>query len=476
MTMRLGPPLLAALLAAACHAPPALVDPDATGAAGGAEAAAAAPARADEPADDESADDGPRVLTGNVAFTPDELDLVLTLSPLPPAPGDPTNAYDDDPDAAALGHAVFYDERFSGTGDVSCATCHVPGRGWSDGKQLAEANGRLERHTQSLWNVAYNRWFFWDGRADSLWSQALVPLEEPREHAGSRLQYAHLLASDPELSAAYERVFGALPDVSDGLRFPPEGRPVPDQPDHPHAVAWGGMTGEDREAVNRVFVNLGKALAAFERGIVSRRAPFDVWVEGLREGDVYKQRSLSESARRGLKLFIGEARCVLCHSGPNFTDLEFHDNRVPDLRGGDQPRDPGRFAGVDLVQADPFNGIGRFSDDPRGEARAKVAFLLRNGHNWSEFKTPSLRNVVATAPYMHQGQLATLSDVLLHYARLESATPTHHAAETILQPFDLDAQGMQDLVAFLESLTDLSIDPALTRPPARTGDAAEEAH
>ena len=154
--------------------------------------------------------------------------LILAMGELGDPPPDPTNAVADDPRAARLGQFLFFEQRLSGTGTIACATCHEPGRSWTDGREVAEGLGTLTRHTPSLWNVAYNRWFFWDGRADSLWSQALSPLEHPDEHGGSRLQYAHLVHGDPELRAAYERVFGPLPELEDTERFPPEGRPVPD--------------------------------------------------------------------------------------------------------------------------------------------------------------------------------------------------------------------------------------------------------
>lgn len=406
----------------------------------------------------------PAVVTGGVDFDAAELAALLEHSPLPPVPDDPTNAVFADPAAARLGQALFFDERLSRDGDVSCATCHDPGRGWADGRQLAVATGRLERHSMTLWNVAHNRWFFWDGRADSLWSQALQPLEEPREHATSRLAVAHVVAEDADLRRAYEAVFGELPPLEQADRFPPEGRPVDGQPDHPHARAWASMDEADREAVNRVFADVGKAIAAFERQLVSGRSPFDVFVEGVRERDARKQRSLSEAARRGFKLFAGKARCHLCHIGPNFTDREFHNNRLPPLEGATS-LDPGRFKGIELVQEDPFNGIGAYSDEPDGAAREKVGFLRRVGHNWAEFKTPSLRNVAVTAPYMHEGQFATLEDVLHFYSTLEDATPPHHVSEKLLVPVGLDEGEIDDLIAFLEALTDVAIDPALERAP-----------
>jgi len=404
---------------------------------------------------------------GAAGLSSDELARILTLSPLPEPPDDPTNAVQRDPRAARLGQALFFDERLSGPGTVSCATCHVPDESFADGREVGVALGELDRNTLALWNVAHNRWFFWDGRADSLWAQALHPLEDPREHGGDRTHYAHLVAGDDELARAYRAVFGELPDLSDRARFPLHARPDAEDPTRPHALAWTAMAPADRAEVDRVFSNLGKALAAYQTRLVSRRAPFDVFVEGLREGDPTKLDALSASALRGLRLFVGRGNCHFCHSGPSFTDFEFHNNRVPAPRDP-KHEDPGRHRGVDLVRADPFNGLGAHSDATPEHAQrveAKLGYLFRVDHNWGEFKTPSLRNVARTAPYMHQGQLATLEDVVRHYSTIERTVLNHHYPENLLQPLDLADDEIADLVAFLEALTDEELPPELTGPP-----------
>jgi len=426
-------------------------------------------------------------------FTEAEIGRILRLSPLGPAPTDPTNRWADDEDAAQLGQFLFFDERLSRDGDTSCATCHDPAEQFTDRKQLAEGLLPLERHTPSIWNIAFNRWFFWDGRADSSWAQALTPLESPLEHASSRLQVAHVVRDDGGLSAAYEKLFGPLPDLRDDARFPPVGRPVPEDDHahklaeehakasaasgghthgpgsrfyHPHQRAWDSMTTEDQDAVTQVFVNVGKAIAAYERKIVSRHSAFDRFVEGLRTNDADKLEALDPSARNGLQLFLGKAGCNVCHDGPNFTDREFHDLRLPPAQAaGDVPDDPGRTRGVESLQRNEFNGVGRWSDDPEGPARYLVEFLPQHRHGVGEFKTPSLRNVAVTAPYMHQGQFETLGDVLHFYSTFEGALDRRSMSEKILQPLDLTEQEQQDIVHFLESLTDVDIDARLMRAP-----------
>ena len=230
-----------------------------------------------------------------VTFTDVEVKRLLQHSPLPLPPPDETNAKADDPQAARLGRTLFFDARLSGSGGLACASCHQPERSWTDGLPLAHGAGEGRRHTPSLWNVAYNRWYFWDGRADSLWSQALHPIESPLEMAGSRDAAVRVVRDDARLRGAYEAAFGP----------------------------W--LPGSDPATVTRVFVNLGKALEAFERTLLSRRAPFDVFAEALRAGDRDGQGALLPAAQRGAKLFVGRANCRLCHTGPTFSDGEFHD-------------------------------------------------------------------------------------------------------------------------------------------------------
>ncbi|MCA9669833.1 MAG: hypothetical protein KC503_29765 [Myxococcales bacterium] len=368
-----------------------------------------------------------------------------------PPPPDPTNRVADDPAAARLGQFLFFDKRLSGDGRFSCASCHDPSKGFGDDRALGEATGKLGRHTPSIYNTVYNRWFFWDGRADSHWSQALAPLEHPDEQAGDRLAFAHLVASDAPLRAAYEAIFGALPDLSDSARFPARGRPAPDDPGGALDTAWRGMSAADQKAIDTIFVNLAKAIAAYERLIVARDAPFDRFAAGLEDGDANKLAALSASAQRGLRLFMGRANCWLCHTGPNFTDREFHNIATPERPGVD-PLDQGRFVGVDLVKGSPFNAASSFSDAPDGDAAKRLAFIIATEEHVGAFKTPSLRNIEKTAPYMHGGHYATLEDVIGHYSLLISPSSVGHREETLI-PLALDADETADLISFLKSLS-----------------------
>ncbi|MFO0839552.1 MAG: cytochrome c peroxidase [Phycisphaerae bacterium] len=409
-----------------------------------------------------------RAAAQEISLTPQERARILTHSPLPAPPPDPTNAVADNTDAATLGQMLFFDARLSSNGAVSCSTCHDPAKAFADGKSLAEGLARVQRHSPALWNAAYNRWLFWDGRADTLWSQATKPIEHPDEMGGSRLQTARLIAKDAALRAAYERVFAPLPDLSDTALFPVAARPVTDKPSDPQNAAWQRMAAADQEIANRLFTNACKAIEAYERRIVSRRAPFDVFVEGLRDDDTEKLAALSPAAQRGARIFVGKGNCRLCHIGPNFTDGEFHNVRVPPLEGG-LPTDPGRFRGIEQLLADPFNAIGIFSDERSGVAAEKLRHLSRKPADAELFKTPSLRNVALTPPYMHQGQFDSLERVIRHYSTFDGALPPgHHQQEPFLKPINLSADESTDLLEFLRSLSDTAIDPALLKRPAET--------
>ncbi|MCB9758773.1 MAG: hypothetical protein H6739_02955 [Alphaproteobacteria bacterium] len=390
-----------------------------------------------------------------VTFTDAEWARALSAADRQPPPADPTNAWAEDPAAAWLGRFLYFDTRLSSNGEVACATCHDPELGFGDGQHLAEGVGTTGRHAPTIWNTAYNRWYFWDGRADSHWCQALGPMESPVEHGGSRLQYAHVLYDDDELKPAYEALFGPLPDLADGDRFPPEGRPVDDDPDHPHHQAWVSMTEADRDAVTQVYVNIGKSIAAYERLLVRGDSDFDRFVDDPTSD------ALSASAQAGLKLFMGDANCHLCHSGASFSDLEFHGIGLGTREWLD-PEDQGRAGGIPALLANPFNGAGAWSDDP--SAAEDLGRLVNGQEQIGIFKTAILRDVALSPPYMHGGHFETLEDVVHHYNTLEEI-PVEGHREQFLLPLELSDAEEADLVAFLEALTGDEPDPALLVPP-----------
>jgi cytochrome c peroxidase len=378
---------------------------------------------------------------GDVGLSEAERDVVasLSLAALPPVPDDPSNRVFADPDAALFGEALFNDARLSVDGTVSCATCHLSDRQFQDDLPLAQGVGTTNRRTMPLAGVAWSPWQFWDGRKDTLWSQALAPLEDHVEHGGNRAAYAHLVAR--EYGDDYERLFGPLPDLSG---VPADASPLGDEAAR---AAWDGMGQDDRFAVDTVFANLGKAIAAFERGIVHEETRFDRFATAVAagrrpEGDA----AFSDLELEGLRLFIGKANCLDCHNGPRFTDDHFHNTGVPAVPG--LPEDRGRAAAVEIVLADPFNCQGPYSDAPE-DGCAELRFMVRDSHELERaFKTPSLRGAAGRPPFMHSGQIATLEEVIDHYSRAPGAPAGHSELRGVV----FTDRGKAALIAFLKTL------------------------
>ncbi|HYE51053.1 MAG TPA: cytochrome c peroxidase [Azospirillaceae bacterium] len=362
----------------------------------------------------------------------------LSLDRLGPPPPDPSNRVADDPRAAGLGRALFFDAGLSGGGAVSCATCHQPEKGFQDGLPLGRGAGTTDRRTIPVEGAGRMPWLFWDGRADSLWAQALGPLESAAEHAGTRTRYAHHVAASHR--DGYEALFGPLPDLA---HLPRDAGPLGTEAER---RAWEAMAPADRAAVDRVFANVGKALAAFQRRLDPRPGRFDRYAAALSAGRPAAG-ILTAEEEAGLRLFVGRGQCVNCHNGPLLSDGHFHNTGVPAAPG--LPEDRGRAAGIGRALADPFNCLGPHSD-ARPEDCAELAFAVTEGEELVRaFKPPTLRGVAARAPYMHAGQVPTLAAVLDHYNRAPAA-PAGHSE---LVPLGLDAAALRQLEAFLGTLT-----------------------
>ncbi len=354
------------------------------------------------------------------AWTEAEFELLrsLWIGSLPPLPAGPSNAVADNPRAAHLGQQLFFDTRLSANGAVSCATCHQPERLFTDGLDVAQGVARGTRHTMGLAGVAYSPWMFWDGRKDSVWSQALGPLESPIEHGGNRTQFVNLLASDDHYRTEYTALFGKLPEL-----------PAQDA------------------AIAEVFANMGKAIAAYERLLLPGESPFDRYVQLLLERDEQLMDSiLSVDEVAGLRLFIGEAQCINCHNGPLFTNNEFHNTAV--LPAAGELPSMGRVAAVREARADPFNCFGDFSDDPHANC-AELRFARTGDDLIGAHKTPSLRNVALTAPYMHAGQMNSLAEIIDQYDRAPPALIGHNEAKTL----NLSGNERRQLETFLHTLS-----------------------
>jgi cytochrome c peroxidase len=380
----------------------------------------------------------------------------MRLGQLPPTPSDPSNKFERDPSAIALGKELFFDERFSKTGNVSCATCHQPAFQFQDGKPRGKAIGETPRRTQPIANAAHGPWFFWDGRKDSLWSQALAPLEDAKEHGGTRALYAHLVAE--HYRAEYESVFGALPDLSKVPKDAgPKGKPS-------KMIAWRMLDKDTQRTVSRVFVNLGKAIAAYEKTIVHTASRFDRYAEALVSGKLpaIANAQLTREEESGLALFIGRARCNNCHTGPLMTDHYFHATRVPPREAG--RADQGRYLGADEVLADEFNCLGPFSDAKPEQCKELKFIVYADPFQKRAFKTPGLRGVAARPPYMHAGQFADLDRVIAHYRDAPESLPPDlrfvqgHLMGSELLPLKLSDQEAKAIVAFLKTLDSTAVE------------------
>lgn len=295
------------------------------------------------------------------------------IGPLPPVPVPTDNPITDA--KVELGKKLFFDPRLSGNNWISCATCHNPSMGFTDGlpRMLGGPSAKEGgRNTPTIINSAYNLSQFWDGRAATLEEQALGPILNPDEmNAGTLDALVKELSEIPGYVNAFKEVFGT------------------------------GVTAE----------GIAKAIATFERTIIFADSPFDRYVLG-------EEDAMSDAAKRGMELFLGKAECILCHNGPNFTDNQFHNIGVP--AAGPLKEDLGRY-NVTKKEADK-----------------------------GAFKTPTLRNITETGPYMHNGFFPTLFEVVQFYngggGRTENKSPLIHALH-------LTPQEVKDLIEFMKALT-----------------------
>lgn len=362
------------------------------------------------------AQDGPAAL----GLSESEVHQIVAHGPWPPAmKRDPSNRVSGAPAAIAFGRTLFFDARLSGSGAVSCATCHKPDAGWTDGVARSEASGqKLDRNTQSVLDVRFNRWFGWDGQADNLWAQSIRPIVAPREMGANAGHVAELMRSDEAYRRQYATVFGNEPG---------------------------------RDAPETLLVNVGKALAAFQETLISPRTPFDAFRDALSRQDWQAAARYPKAARRGAKMFVGRGKCNVCHFGARFTSGEFHDAGVPYFIAPGVV-DPGRHKGIAGVKSSPWNLAGKYNDDPRKVGAWATRQVRQLHRNFGEFKIPSLRGLVATAPYMHDGSLPTLERVVRHYSEI-NLERLHADGERILVPLKLSKREIDDMVAFLASLS-----------------------
>ncbi|MEW4526518.1 cytochrome-c peroxidase [Maioricimonas sp. JC845] len=273
------------------------------------------------------------------------------------------------PEKIQLGKQLYFDPRLSRDSTISCASCHDPAKGFSNGEQFATGvRGQVGgRNSPTIINSAFNRFQFWDGRSGSLEEQALGPIQNPIEMDMTLEEVVERLNGIEGYRAQFQKVFGTA------------------------------VTAE----------NIGRAIAAYERTVLSGDAPYD----RFKDGD---ESALSEAAQRGMKLFFGKANCSACHAGSNFTDNAFHNI-----------------------------GVGMEVDEP-DQGRFVISSL---GGDTGSFKTPTLREIARTAPYMHDGSMKTLEEVVAHYNKGGGSNPY---LDEEMFPLNLTQQQQADLVTFLK--------------------------
>jgi cytochrome c peroxidase len=337
----------------------------------------------------------------------------LGLPPLPLPKDNPQT-----PEKIALGDRLFHDDRFSTTGDVSCSTCHDADKAFTDSPlKVSEGINKLTgtRNAPTVVNSAYFTTQFWDGRSPSLEDQALHPFLNPVEMGLNDHQpILDIVRTDPEYVEAFQKVFGKA-----------------------------------GEAVTMTEVT--QAIAAFERTQVTANTPFDRWFYGG-ETD-----ALNESQRRGFELFVNEGRCVSCHLIEQ-TQALFTDNRFHNIGVGinniqsDIPKLASEFIKAEISAAEVDIKV---LTDARTSEIGRFA-ITRTFDDLGSFKTPTLRNIAVTAPYMHDGSIANLRDVVVHYNNggvTNEGDPVNDFLSGGIRPLNLSDIQIDDLVAFMEALT-----------------------
>ncbi len=355
----------------------------------------------------------------NLILSQSEISAALSHGPWPlPKQDDPSNRMSGNAAAISLGKKLFSSKKLSADGTLNCASCHRPDAGFTDGVAQAMGHTRGDRNTQALYNLKYQRWFGWDGRNDNLWAQSLRPIVRVDEMALRTTDLSEVLTGE-EFAAPYSALFGSPPQLSE----------------------------------QQNLVNVGKLLAAYIETLTTEKTPFDRFRDALAAGDEAAAAVYPEAAQRGFRIFAGKGKCNFCHTGALFSNGEFHDAGVPYFVAANRV-DSGRHGGIKALMKNPYTLAGPYSDDPKKTGAWKTRQLIRSHNDFGTFRVPSLRNVGRTAPYMHNGSIATLEDVVHHYSNIDLER-LHADGELILQPLHLTKRESADLVSFLLSLTEV---------------------
>jgi cytochrome c peroxidase len=420
-----------------------------------------------------------------------------------------------DKEYAMFGKTLFMDPRLSSNGKVSCSSCHNPALSFTDGLVLSRGVGGTFRNAPTLVNVFSNTWFFHDGRADTLTGQALGPLLDPFEHGLSAVSLAHkvILLFGETYEALFGPVDRALLETSSNyskFEFLGERELMP-QAIRMYGIAnigtfsaldsilksaskksispqeefaWrssgkvAGLPADSlpsdaasdteppenlKRLIEEIILNVGVSIESYERTIVANESSFDYFARRLSSAPKISDALSADfgaSELSGLNIFLGKGKCTLCHQGPNFTDSHFHNIGLkwnPEV--DDHKLPTGRAEAVLGLRKNPFGCKSEALFKARRKASLPVLrsceeidFLKMDSlEAVSAFKTPTLRNLKFTAPYMHDGRFLNLEDVIDHYNSPGDKSAIGHKEETI-QPLSLTKREKSDLKAFLLSL------------------------
>ncbi len=403
---------------------------------------------------------------------------------------------------ATLGRKLFFDVRFSANQQVSCATCHQPGRSFSDGLKRGRGISEVNRNTPTIINSFANYWFFWDGRADSLAAQVIGPLENPHEHGLTRTEILDYILKfhKQEFEALFGKIPAELEEVAQIRASPKTARaklpqkilatalpsltnpkvmnriqesakslsksPLahlaeiledPDTGSMPEHLAYQALDSMTKHSLNQLVANVGLSIESYERGVIANQSPFDNFIRTWSKSDAASfarvlGEAFGEEELAGWIIFQTKGNCRLCHTGPNFSDNQFHNIALPPL---EESIDIGRALGLQKVLSDDFNCKSKFLADAirqNSESCKDLAYLdPESPETIGSFKTPTLRNLKDTAPYMHDGRFADLASVLRHY-NMMSSLPSIGFKEEVIKPLGLDQTELELLERFLNSL------------------------
>lgn len=344
---------------------------------------------------------------------------------------------------AKFGQILFFENELSSNKNVSCASCHEPEHYFTDKEPLpTNGVGAANIHTPTIVGISNSSWFFWDGRKDSLWSQALGPLENPMEHGTNRMQVVKTVLR--KYDTVYRSQFGNIPDLSNNNHFPNNASPLGNNTTW--KKNWKSMREDDKVLVNQVFANIGRSIAEYEKYIQPGKSAFDEFVSDL--GHSNTSNKLSPEAQYGVKLFLNSEKtgCINCHNGPLFSNHSFQATGISANEDSPDKIKGGRLSGIANAISDEFNCYSQYAQEDCSELK----YAKKSGTELvSAFKVPTLRNVGETAPYMHNGSLESLKDVLSYYNKARPKIGVHME----LRALRLFPHQLKQIHAFLQTLT-----------------------